>query len=445
MAQQQTQAPPGSVHFTVFQGTSQKRGHRNRACNTCRVKKIRCETSLSDSSCINCTRLGNKCIFSAPEKRRDVSRPAPLPDKAGSGTDSPSIRYVEATHKAHLTNNLPNEVSTGSDIISGVFPGFTTESWRPHDSSWTLTPVASMKEENELFSNGIDFYSTAFYGRAPVPAYYPSNLNQFTSAPLDSNNIPIRLDLCTPEISEPDKMQRYLSSNDVMQDLDNTSPPNAPATKNPYQTKVATKIRKRKAPEESPFDRMSKSSGPKFAHKGAKETTSDPQTLEWKQNVMCLTCKARGDAAHTLGQNIEINCRGGSQAEAGNPGKECMTCNRDDRLCGYVYTEVQKTGETNHFYQKTLRLAELELSRGQGTDQVLQKATDEIVFLVQRLSSRAFQTGKFKMTYELQKRKLEHNQQEITELRDRLEALESGSQHATPQTWTKVAEGIRYF
>ncbi|TLS23602.1 uncharacterized protein PpBr36_06795 [Pyricularia pennisetigena] len=198
---------------------------------------------------------------------------------------------VEATHKAHFTNNLhdtANEVSTGSDIISGVFPGFTTESWRPHDSSWTLTPVASMKEEDELFSNGIDFYSTAFYGRAP-----------------------------------------------------------------------------------------------------------------------------------------------------------CMTCNRDDRLCAYVYTEVQKTGETNHFYQKTLRLAELELSRGQGTDQVLQKATDGIVFLVQRLSSRAFQTGKFKMTYELQKRKLEHNQQEITELRDRLEALESGSQHATPQTWTKVAEGIR--
>lgn len=60
-----------------------------------------------------------------------------------------------------------------------------------------------MREENE-----VDFYNTAFYGRAPVPAYYPSNLNQLISAPLYNDNIPIRLDLCTPEISEPDKMQR---------------------------------------------------------------------------------------------------------------------------------------------------------------------------------------------------------------------------------------------
>lgn len=150
---------------------------------------------------------------------------------------------------------------------------------------------------------------------------------------------------------------------DVRQDLDITSPPEAPAIRNSYQTKVATKTRKRKAPDESLVDQISKRTGPKFAHESAKEMTSDPQTLGWKQNVMCLTCKARGDAAHALGQNAEISCHGGSQADAENPGKECTACNRDDRLCAYVYTEVQKTGETNQFYRKTLRLAKLELSR----------------------------------------------------------------------------------
>lgn len=65
-----------------------------------------------------------------------------------------------------------------------------------------------MREENESFPNKIDFHNTAFYGQAPVPAYYPSDLTHFISAPLDSNSVPIGLDLYTDEISEPDKMQQ---------------------------------------------------------------------------------------------------------------------------------------------------------------------------------------------------------------------------------------------
>lgn len=108
----------------------------NRACDACRLHKIRCipNNSASSKSCQRCTRTDKPCIFTAPQKRkqrkRTDTRVAELEREvqamrslfesksAVSQAETPESGHSPKTEKVDLSNNEPAKSEPSSNLTS---------------------------------------------------------------------------------------------------------------------------------------------------------------------------------------------------------------------------------------------------------------------------------------------------------------------------------------
>jgi len=133
----------------------------NRACDACRMHKVRClpNNSATSRTCQRCARTDRQCVYTAPQKRkqrkRTDARVAELerevqamrtlfekkePEASHNGSESVSSTFGE-TPMAHTSGSGESTPGSGNKGRTVVVEAARHESAQPLDLAWSGVPI----------------------------------------------------------------------------------------------------------------------------------------------------------------------------------------------------------------------------------------------------------------------------------------------------------------